>query len=191
MTLVPIFETTELTIYGGPDTISIISDLGPKGDRGSLIFTNFSSPDTYTSYNNGEYQISSITLRARDMYYRVENDTWYQWLNNEWQQRSGLKKFFKIKENITFVSGIGTATIPISSLWGDTDIANITSSNILITLSPVDSSPTFVTITNKYLDELVPQSLIIEIAGYNFSLGSSSLTLLNSTISIDMIISLV
>lgn len=186
MTLTAIIETPELIVYGSPDTISLVTDIGPKGERGSLIFSNIGHPDSFTDNISGEYKMLSETLRGKDMYYRADTDSWYQWTGSIWISRSGLERLFKLKQNnVSFTGGSTTLTIPLSSLWNDTSISV---SNINTYIQAVSSIPTFITVLTK---QIIDTDLVLVLAGFTFELTTSSISSLTSTTDLDLIISLV
>lgn len=184
MTLTPIIETTELTIYGSPDTISIVSDIGPQGERGSLIFSNIGDPAAYTSQINGIYKLSLVDLKTRDMYYRIDTNAWYQWSGIAWQLRSGVQKNWKRIETVSFTNGEGSKSISISQLWND--ISNITASNVFITYSTESTTPRVITLLSKSISS---NNLVLNFFAYNII--SSQLSVLNGSATIYLDISLV
>lgn len=191
MALTPIIDTAELVIYAPPDTINLVSDIGAQGDRGSLIFSNVGHPDTYTSNVSGYYTFLSETLKSRDMYYRVEQNTWYQWTGSLWQLRSGIKRLFTIKKEASFTSGESTVVIPISELWGNIDITNITESDIFVAIQPESSTVnSFITLKSKVLN--TSTDLTLNVVGLALNLANTVFTPLDSqTISLQILISLV
>lgn len=186
MTLTPILETTELTIYGSPDTISIVTDIGSKGDRGSLIFSNIGHPNTFTDNVSGIYKLLGEILYGRDIYYRIDTDQWYQWTGNAWVLKSGIQRFFKLKQSgLAFNAGEASVTIPIASLWNDT---SITINNVLVFVQATSTTPSFVSVKSK---SIVGTDLIIDLYGFTLNIVDATTSILSDPTDIDFIISLV
>jgi hypothetical protein len=134
--------TDELTVLGGPSSISVTTDFGATGARGSLIFVNSGSPtitgnvpqspnllDTYINVlptdPNGEY----LTMYQ------------YQLVNGEntWVPLVKLgPDMYSSVEDLTFTSGSASLSIPLSSI---TSQSGITESDLNVQLSIDSGNP--------------------------------------------------
>mgnify|MGYP000962641049 FL=1 len=194
MPLTPVIETDEITVYGPPESVSLQLDIGPAGPRGNKIFTNIGDPDSYTTLTDGVYYYNSEELMLGDLYYRVDNDSFYTFAqvgtSQEWQLRSGIN-FYKTVEQVEFTAGVGQVTIPLTDLWVDTGTVDLASSNVCVSLTAVHTDNTFVTITNKTLDSSVPRNLVLDLFGFSMNDATMLPYQLTATVEIDVTISLV
>ncbi len=123
MTTEIVVSTDDLTVLAPPDTIELLLDFGPTGQRGSQIFSGIGEPADFTSGG----QIFGQDLYLNDYYINAAPGSDYSYL---YQYRTGAggsaNAWFKlIKINPTiysaindvyFTNGDGTIEIPISNI---------------------------------------------------------------------------
>lgn len=130
-----VLATDDLTILGGPSSIDVNLDIGPAGERGTLIFVGNGKPDVAVSLPTG------YTLKVLDMYINIlsSDDEYmylYQYVNNgitnEWTKLMKLTpNQYSVNSATTFVAGEATINIPVSAIAPSYPelLANITSEN--------------------------------------------------------------
>lgn len=180
MSIIAIFESEDIVVYGQPETIQLVTDIGAAGPRGSMIYSNIGHPDDRTTNTSGVYTVNGETLRTNDFYFRVDNNSFYQWVNLPtgpvWQSRAGFNNYFRTLTTLNFVSGEASATIPLADLWVDTGIQDILATSICVVITPVSTQGAFVTIMSKSLDVSVPRNLLLDFFGFTVD----ALTYVNS-----------
>jgi len=146
-----VLQTDSITVFGPPESIEIGLDIGPEGDRGSLIYSGSGDPNSNAgAFVNEAPQISDLYVRtdAGGDYGVV-----YQYNTvpggNEWQS---ILKFQPILyttiEELTFSGGSASVSIPISDFYQDAPIT-LLSENISIQLTPEHSQAIAYSISNK------------------------------------------
>jgi len=147
MTTEVVISTDDLTVLAPPDTIELLLDYGPTGQRGSKIFSGIGEPADFTSGG----QIFGQDLYINDYYINAAPGSDYSYL---YQYRTGAggssNAWFKlIKINPTiysdihdvyFTDGDGTIEIPISNITSIT-AASLVASNFSIQYSLVNNNP--------------------------------------------------
>lgn len=123
-------STEDLTVLGGPSSITVDVDFGPQGDRGSQIFVG-----------NGQPNLSTTTLPATpkvyDLYINLltsdeEYLFIYQYINvpggNTWTKLFKLlPNTYNVNRTVTFVDGQKTINIPLSKIIPSSMLSNVTS----------------------------------------------------------------
>lgn len=112
-----LLNTDELTIYGGPDTVDLLVDIGPQGQRGSKIFVGSGNP------NDNPGNILE-TPQLNDLYIDIaasSNSYMYQYIaepgGNTWYAiLSVAPVFFSKTYAPTFASGSATIDIPLTTI---------------------------------------------------------------------------
>jgi len=70
--MVDVLLTTEnVTVLGGPANVNLELDFGPRGPRGSNIFSGVPSPDDFFT----EEVIETLNLQIYDIYVRIDPDS--------------------------------------------------------------------------------------------------------------------
>ena len=147
MTTEIVVSTDDLTVLAPPDTIELLLDFGPTGQRGSQIFSGIGEPADFTSGG----QIFGQDLYLNDYYINAAPGSDYSYL---YQYRTGAggstNAWFKlIKINPTiysaindvyFTNGDGTIEIPISNITS-ISAASLSASNFSVQYNLVNSNP--------------------------------------------------
>ena len=153
-----LLSTDDLTIFGGPESVSLDLDIGPQGDRGSIIVGSngnpqdasvnaalqlqprylppapgFDFPDGINALDIAiDYNPYSTTYKT--VFQRVATPT-----GTQWKELINLKtNYYSSVKDVTAVNGI--LTIPPINLSEIADEINLTSANFSIQYSI--SSPT-------------------------------------------------
>jgi hypothetical protein len=185
-----VVQDDNLTVYGPPQSIELAVDIGPKGDKGSKIYTGPGDPNVNSGlFISDPASISDIFIR-NDL--GGDYGVLYQYVSvpggNEWQT---VLRFQPITYNdivdVVFSSGSASFLIPLTSLYENAP-ANLTAEDISIVLTPQHSSPVSVTISNKIILLGTSRSLQVSLIGKNLSSGVSDLS---GTITLNINLSIV
>lgn len=147
MTTEIVVSTDDLTVLAPPDTVELLLDFGPTGQRGSQIFSGIGEPADFTSGG----QIFGQDLYINDYYINAAPGSDYSYL---YQYRTGAggsaNAWFKlIKMNPTiyssindiyFTDGDGTIEIPIANITS-ISASSLSASNFSVQYSLVNSNP--------------------------------------------------
>jgi hypothetical protein len=137
-----ILSTEDLTVLGGPSSLNLEIDFGPKGDRGSQIFVNLGHPTLLLAPDAQVYDLYINILSSDDEYqyvYQLQNvlgtETWV--------------KLFKLVSNTysknytttSFNDGVWTKNIPIAEIVPSDFIGTITAENFNVQYSILNQLP--------------------------------------------------
>lgn len=138
-----LLATEDITVLGGPTSISVDLDFGPQGERGSLIFVGMGDPNL-----NDIGQIPNIF----DLYINIDpnhEDYLYQYQYQNIASVNTWTKILKLIPNTyssnllrTFTDGsTNTINIPLINIIPADQVGLISSSNFNIQHSIVGSNP--------------------------------------------------
>ena len=175
-----ILATEDLTILGGPESISVDLDFGPTGARGSLIFLSDGKPNDVGIGNNTPniFDLCINTNTSSDeylfLYQRKKiagQDTWDKSLKL-------IPNTHSANRAVTFTDGEVTINIPVINIVPQNLLTSVTSANFNVQYSisgetdPISSSLSVLPIVASGLNaQLV---LPIKIKAIKYSLGSWS-----------------
>ena len=145
-----LLASDDLTILGGPSSVNVNLDIGPQGERGTLIFVGNGKPDLAIALPTG------YTVKVLDMYINIlsSDDEYmylYQYVNNgvsnEWVKLMKLTpNQYSVNSNTTFVNGVADINLPLSAIVPSYPelLANITAENFNVqatvpNLNPISS----------------------------------------------------
>ena len=145
-----ILDTDELSVLGGPSTISLDVGIGPQGTRGSQIFVGSgqpNDPDTVIGQTPNIFDLYINLAPADDEYrylYQYQNvdgsDTWVKLLNL-------VPESYSDNNTVEFDTGVGTVNIPVSSITGTDSITNITGNDFNVQATIVNDNPCALTVS--------------------------------------------
>jgi len=116
-----LLNTEDVVVLGPPETIDVLIDIGPQGTRGSKIIVGSGEPNALTSSG----VLLGQTLILNDMYINTAPGTdygyMYQYISspgaNTWVPVLKVSPaIYSSIETVSFTSGAGSITIPISSI---------------------------------------------------------------------------
>jgi hypothetical protein len=132
-----LLSTDDMTVLGGPASISVDLDFGPAGTRGSLWYTNSSGAPTSTLpvSNPNVFDICINTNPGHEDYLYI-----YQYKNvsgtNSWSKLFKLiPNTYSVNRSVTFAAGEQRVNIPVASLVPSSMIGTATSANFNIQYS--------------------------------------------------------
>lgn len=116
-----LLNTDDVVVLGPPDSIDVLIDIGPQGTRGNKFIVGSGNPNSLTSSG----VLLGTTLILNDMYINTapgENYGYmYQYISqsgtNTWVQVLKINPaIYSAVETVSFTSGAGSITIPISNI---------------------------------------------------------------------------
>ena len=116
-----LLNTEDVVVLGPPDSIDVLVDIGPQGTRGTKIIVGSGEPNAQTSSG----VLFGTTLILNDMYINtspgVDYGYMYQYVSqpggNTWVEVLKIKPaIYSSIETVSFTSGVGSITIPISNI---------------------------------------------------------------------------
>jgi hypothetical protein len=132
-----LLSTDDMTVLGGPASISVDLDFGPDGQRGSLWYTNSQGAPTSTLpvSNPNVFDICINTKPGDPDYLYI-----YQYTNtspsNSWVKRFKLiPNTYSVNRSVTFAAGEQRVNIPVLSIVPSSMIGTVTSANFNVQYS--------------------------------------------------------
>lgn len=131
-----LLNTEDVVVLGSPETIDVLVDIGPQGTRGTKFIVGSGEPNGQTSSG----VLLGQTLILNDMYINVSPGQNYGYLyqyvsqpgGNTWIEVLHMNPaIYSAVEVISFTSGNGSITIPISNIVSVTG-SPLTASNFNI-----------------------------------------------------------
>ena len=167
-----VLDTNELTVLGPPASIDLQVDIGAKGDEGSFIYSGSGDPNVVTG------PFISREKRLGDIFFRVENNTFYQYISlpggSQWEIISSVRPLiYNIIKNINFISGSGSTSILLNSFFSDAP-ANLTPEQISVQLTAEGANPAVVSLSSKGITTGVTRSLLLEFVAAEYASGTWS-----------------
>lgn len=116
-----LLNTEDVVVLGPPESVDVLIDIGPQGTRGSKIIVGSGEPNPQTSSG----VLLGTTLILNDVYINTSPGTNYGYMYQYVSQPGGntwveiLKvspTIYSAIETISFSSGNGSITIPISNI---------------------------------------------------------------------------
>jgi hypothetical protein len=116
-----LLNTEDVVVLGPPQTIDVLVDIGPQGTRGTKFIVGSGEPNPQTSSG----VLLGQTLILNDMYINVAPGVNYGYLyqyvsqpgGNTWTQVLKISPaIYSSVETVSFTSGAGSITIPISNI---------------------------------------------------------------------------
>ena len=138
-----LLSNDDLTIFGGPETVGLDLDIGPQGDRGSIIVGVLGDPRDTSVASTIVQETQALDIAIDYNPYSTTYKTVFQKVSTggglQWTPLLTLKtNYYSSVKDVTAVDGI--LTIPPINLSEIADEINLTSANFSIQYSV--SSPT-------------------------------------------------
>ena len=138
-----LLSNDDLTVFGGPESISLDLDIGPQGDRGSIIVGVLGDPRNTSVASTIVQETQALDIAIDYNPYSTTYKTVFQKVSTggglQWTPLLTLKtNYYSSVKDVTAVNGI--LTIPPINLSEIADEINLTSANFSIQYSV--SSPT-------------------------------------------------
>ncbi len=116
-----LLNTEDVVVLGPPDSIDVLVDIGPQGTRGSKIIVGSGEPNAQTSSGI----LLGTTLILNDIYIQADPGENYGYMyqyvsqpgGNTWIEVLKVRPaIYSATETVSFTSGSGSITIPISNI---------------------------------------------------------------------------
>lgn len=172
-----LIDTEDITILGGPDSISVDLDIGPDGERGSKIFTCVGDPNLVSIGGNQTFKVFDLCINVNP------SDADYQFLYQRIND-SGVEtweKIFKMTTNQyseneprTFVNGDTEIIVNLIDIVPEDMLTSVNASdfavihNIVGSQTPIASSVLIGDIVTNGSSRGLP----ITVRGVTFESGS-------------------
>ena len=171
-----LLSNEDLTVFGGPESISLDLDIGPQGDRGSIILASNGNPqdaNVHADLMNMPEGIEALDIAIDINPYSDTYKTVFQRIattsGTQWTEMLSLKtNYYSSVEDETAVNGI--ITIPPINITDIANEINLTSANFSIQYS-VSSSTGGPLATSLVVKEVVDspiRALPLEIKGVEY-----------------------
>jgi hypothetical protein len=140
-----LLNTEDVVVLGPPETIDVLVDIGPQGTRGTKFIVGSGEPNAQTSSG----VLLGQTLILNDMYIDTSPGADYGYMyqyvsqpgGNTWVQVLKISPaIYSAIETVSFSSGNGSITIPISNIVTVTG-SPLTASNFNIQYQIVGANP--------------------------------------------------
>jgi len=124
-----LLSTADVVVFGPPEIVDLLVDIGPQGIRGTKIFSGEGDPRT-----NPENLPSGETIQLYDMYIDISvsgGSYLYQYINDNalgdiWKPIVKVSPvLFGKNYSLTFASGTVTKDIPLSEILPDATSSEI------------------------------------------------------------------
>lgn len=126
-----IISSTDVSVFGGPSTVNVNVDFGPKGGRGSYIYNVLGIPGTSGVAVPTDLQIFDIAINVDST--SIEYLTMYQYFPDQngtlqWNRVVTLKDLAltgsaRTNHLVNFESGVGTIAISLDGFISETELA--------------------------------------------------------------------
>lgn len=175
MAIDTILSNDSLVVVGPPASVTINTDIGAKGDRGSIFFSGAGAP---TSLNTPESQVGDLYIdRALGGNY----GTVYSYNafpgGSEWQPIIKFQPFaYSTKKTVAFSAGSGSLSIPVEDFYQNIP-EGFLAEDLLVQMTAEYSLPVFMSITNKEFQEISSvNTFVVEVSGAKFNGSVSNLS---------------
>ena len=141
-----ILSTEDITVLGGPSSISVDVDFGPAGIRGSQIFVGQGNPNEPTTV------IGQTDIKILDLYINLKTTDIDYLFIYQYLAENGInswKPLFKLIPNIkslnssaTFTAGSTTINVPVNQIVPSESVATVTAANFNVQATIRGTLPT-------------------------------------------------
>lgn len=172
-----ILNTDELTVLGGPASITVDTSIGAPGQRGSRIFAGNgdpNDPNTVIGQTPNIFDLYINLLASDDEYLYL-----YQYLNVD--ASTVWVPLFKLIPNaysdtnaVTFTSGLASVNVPLRSIVSEDLISGLDPSNFNVVATANSTNPIAISVNLEDDFELVEGvlTLVINLSAAEFSSGT-------------------
>jgi hypothetical protein len=176
-----LLSNEDLTVFGGPESVSLDLDIGPQGDRGSIIVGANGNPqdaNVHAELLNIPDGIEALDIAIDYNPYSPTYKTVFQRVatatGTQWTEMLSLKtNFYASVKDVTAVNG--TITVPPINISEIANDINLTSANFSIqySLSSTLGRPMATSlVVNPVVDNPPIRALPLEIKGVEYIDGA-------------------
>lgn len=172
-----LLSNEDLTVFGGPESVSLDLDIGPQGDRGSIIVGSNGNPqdaNVHAELLNIPDGIEALDIAIDYNPYSPTYKTVFQRVatatGTQWTEMLSLKtNFYASVKDVTAVNG--TITVPPINISEIANDINLTSANFSIQYSlssTLGRAMATSLVVNPVLDNPPIRALPLEIKGVEY-----------------------
>ena len=171
-----LLSNEDLTVFGGPESISLDLDIGPQGDRGSIILASNGNPqdaNVHADLMNMPEGIEALDVAIDINPYSDTYKTIFQRIattgGTQWTEMLSLKtNYYSSVKPVTAVNGV--LTIPPINLTDIANEINLTSANFSIqySVSSPTGGPLATSLVVKEVGDSPIRALPLEIKGVEY-----------------------
>lgn len=169
-----VLDSEDLLVLGPVENVSLQTDIGPTGKRGSRFFVGAGDP------NVAGVIPSTEQVQIGDFFVNSSASSKYGWLyvyqagqNNiiSWVEAIRLQPaLYSNNVQIEFDNGLASTTIPISEITSDSSILN--TNKYVVQLTPVSADPFLINLQQKRIDPPNYNTLALDLRAMRYTLGS-------------------
>ena len=171
-----LLSNEDLTVFGGPESVSIDLDIGPQGDRGSIIVSSNGNPqdaNVNAAIMSQPSGIQALDIAIDSNEYSPTYKTVFQKVatatGTQWTEMFSLKtNFYSSIKDVNAIDGI--LTIPPINITEIANNINLTSANFSIQYSissPTGGPVSTSLVVNPIVDNPI-RALPLEIKGVEY-----------------------
>jgi len=166
-----LLNTDDLTVFSGPDTVELLVDIGPDGQRGSKIFAGNGNPNS----NPGNIL---ETPQLNDLYIDIATAYMYQYIaeptGNTWVQILSISPvLFSKTYSPTFATGTATIDIPLTTISSNLSTSTLaTALNVQYNIE--HTKPIASSIQKSIVEISSVKNLRITLKAVDFTSGSAA-----------------
>jgi hypothetical protein len=142
-----LLSNDDLTVFGGPESISLDLDIGPQGDRGSIIIASNGNPQDANVNAAIVQSLQALDIAIDSNPFSPTYKTVFQRVatatGTQWTQLFNLKtNYYASIKDVTAVAGSITMIINVADIYGTSGItvASETAFNVQYSISSEEAS---------------------------------------------------
>lgn len=174
MAIDTIISNDEIVVIGPPASVTVSTDIGPKGERGSIFFSGVGEPNSSLLSNPkiGDLYINRQPGSDYGTIYILSavpgGETWVKSLKFS-------PTVYSTTSSVAFTSGSGSTSFLLSSFYPDAP-NTLSAEDILVQATVELDNPAFISISDKSLVENEGiKSFIVDLKAAKFESGTVSL----------------
>lgn len=144
-----LMSSDSVVVLGPPNTVTVQTDVGPQGNRGSKIFVGLGNP-------NGNGIATQQSVQLNDIYIDTLVGSGYSYMYQYVNQPGGnlwipiLRISPQLYSSITetqFSNGLASIRIPVSNIT-DVELSSLLPENFSIQMTPIHYNPVAISVTS-------------------------------------------
>ncbi len=170
-----LLNTSDVVVFGPPEVVDLLVDIGPQGTRGSKVFANIGNPNTTPGVITETVQLNDlyIDITAGGGYYMYQYVT--EISGNTWVEIIKIAPtLFASNYSVTFTSGEGSQSIPITSISTDINLSTVTADDFNVQFNIEGTLPIASSVSKSIETVSDIKYLKLDFSGVSFSGGTAS-----------------
>lgn len=170
-----LLNTDDIVVFGPPEVVDVLVDIGPQGTRGSKVFAGIGEPNA----NPGNIPETPL---LNDLYIDISatgGSYMYQYVaeisGNTWIQILKLSPALLAQNySITFTTGAGSQNIPITSISTDINLSTVTADQFNVQYNIENTLPVASAVAKSIVTISDVKYLKLDFTGVSFSGGTAT-----------------